>query len=106
MKVNLFSENELIFNKGHGIHSSFINQFNALKRKIKVIKNSIFEEEAELIHLHSFGPLAFFKALTSKKPVIITCHTLPEEVKGSSVLAWSLSKLFPNTFHYFLMHVI
>ncbi len=94
MRVNFLSEGEIIFSVGHGIQSAYHNQLSALKKRISVVKNRMILDDSDLVHLHTYGPIALIKAVMSKKPVIISSHTLPEEAKGSVSVGWLLSRLF------------
>lgn len=79
MKINIFTEAELAGIKTTGIVTSYKTLKEGLeKQKIEVSVNK--KNGYDLLHVHSFGPLSLFKAMREKKPVVMTTHTVPEEM--------------------------
>ena len=82
MKVNVISESQYIKEKFGGIHIAFINHVALLKKKgIEVVINSL--GRADIVHIHSYGPFALFKMLTSREPKVAITHIVPESLVGS-----------------------
>ncbi|HSA83826.1 MAG TPA: glycosyltransferase [Patescibacteria group bacterium] len=82
MKVNVISESQYIKEKFGGIHIAFINHVALLKKKgVDVVINSL--GKADLVHIHSYGPFALFKMLTSREPKVAITHIVPESLVGS-----------------------
>lgn len=74
LTVNLISESEYL-PKGHGVHTAFINMIEMLKRKkVRVLVNS--RQKVDVTHIHSIGPFALYKLLTSK-PTVVSAHIVP-----------------------------
>ncbi len=95
MKVNFISEAEFTNNFGHGIWSVYRQQLKGLQDSgVKIEKNRFFGGDYDVVHMHTFGPFAYLKASLTKKPLVISCHTLPDEVKGSASLSQGLSMFF------------
>lgn len=64
-----------------------------------VIKNSF--GKADITHIHTIGPFALYKLLTSK-PVVVTAHLIPDSFVGSLVGAkywYGLSKIYLKFFY-------
>lgn len=79
MKVNIFSEAELAEIKTTGIVTSYKSLKEGLEKQgINVSINK--KNGYDILHIHSFGPISLFKALREKKPVVMTTHTVPEEI--------------------------
>lgn len=82
MKVNVISESQFLKEKLGGIHSSFVNHVSLLQKKhVDVLVNSV--KKADIVHFHSYGPLAFLKLITTKEPKVIMTHNVPESFVGS-----------------------
>lgn len=80
MVVNVVSESEF-FPKGHGVHTAYLNCVQMLRAKgVQVKINSL--GKADITHIQTVGPLAFFK-LTNSKNVVVTAHVTPGSFKGS-----------------------
>ncbi|MBI2233169.1 MAG: glycosyltransferase family 4 protein [Candidatus Aenigmarchaeota archaeon] len=99
MKVNLISEAEMINNFGEGIWAVYRQQSRGLEKAgVKVIYNKFVNDLSDVVHIHTFGTLAYMKASLTKKPVVISAHTLPKEVIGSVAHSSAVSDFF----HYYL----
>jgi 1,2-diacylglycerol-3-alpha-glucose alpha-1,2-glucosyltransferase len=95
MKVNLISEADLINNFGHGIWAVYRQQAKGLQNSgVEIEKNRFLGSDCDVVHMHTYGPFAYMKANFTKKPLVISCHTLPKEVEGSAVFAQPLSMFF------------
>src|SRR3990167_1742728 len=82
MIVNVISESEY-FPKGHGVHTAYLNMVEMLRRKgVEVLINS--KKKADITHIHTVGPFAIYKLLTSEKTVIST-HVVPASFVGSLI---------------------
>lgn len=80
MIVNVISESEF-FPKGQGVHTAYLNMVQMLRSKgIDVKINSL--GKADITHIHTIGPLGFYKLRTSKNTVV-TAHVTPDSFKGS-----------------------
>lgn len=81
MLVNVVSESVWAPKIWGGIHTAFLNNIQALKRKeINFVTNSL--SSADITHIHSFGIFGLYKLLTSKK-TIVTTHMTPETQAGT-----------------------
>jgi 1,2-diacylglycerol-3-alpha-glucose alpha-1,2-glucosyltransferase len=95
MKVNLISEADLVNNFGHGIWAVYRQQTKGLQESgVQVEKNRFIGGDCDLIHMHTYGPFSYMKANFTKKPLVMSCHTLPDEVQGSATFAKPLSIFF------------
>lgn len=95
MKVNLISEADMVNNFGHGIWAVYRQQLKGLQESnIEIEKNRFVGDDCDIIHMHTYGPFAYIKANFTKKPLVISCHTLPKEVEGSATFASLLSVFF------------
>jgi len=84
LTVNLISESPY-FPKEHGVHTAFLNIAEMLKNKgVKVMVNS--PKKADITHIHTVGPLAWYKLLTSKN-TLVSAHIIPPSFVGSIVLS-------------------
>ncbi len=96
MKVNLVSEATLFSEKLGGIYTAFLNNLDLLKSKnVNVSVNSL--KRADITHIHSLGPYALYKLLTSK-PVVISAHWVSE----SSIGTYKGAKLFQGFIKFYL----
>lgn len=95
----------MICSKPHGVWTAFDQLCNILPQiGIQVVKNRIFNDDSDVVHLHSFGPIAYLETLYSKKPVVATCHVLPDLVVDSVLLSGFLAKLLYRFFYSFYNH--
>lgn len=79
MRINIWTEIELTSIKTTGIVTGYKGLMQALKEEgIEVVVNA--KKDYDILHVHSFGPLSLGKALFEKKPVVITTHTVPDEM--------------------------
>jgi 1,2-diacylglycerol-3-alpha-glucose alpha-1,2-glucosyltransferase len=79
MIINIFTETEVADIKTTGIVTSYKTLKEGLeKHNIKVYINK--KKGYDILHVHSFGPLSLIKAIREKKPVVMTTHTVPEEI--------------------------
>lgn len=100
MKINIFTEAELAGIKTTGIVTSYKTLKEGLeKQKIEVSVNK--KNGYDLLHVHSFGPLSLLKAMREKKPVVMTTHTVPEEI---SILYWG-GRYIQKIFDKYLIYV-
>jgi len=97
MKVNIFTELELTNIKSTGIVTSYKGLKEGLESEnIKVTINE--KDGYDILHIHSFGPLSLIKAIREKKPVVITTHTVPDEIP----LLYRGGKYFEGLFEKYL----
>ena len=83
MIVNMISESEY-FPKGHGVHTAFLNMMEMLKeKKVQVLVNS--RQKADITHVHTVGPFAWYKLISSKNTVV-SAHVITGSFEGSLVL--------------------
>ena len=105
MKINVISESGF-FNlkeKFGGIHSAFINHVALLKKENQeVVINSL--GRADIVHLHSYGPFALFKLLSSKEPTVVMTHDVPKTFVDSVKGARLLMPLITAYFRFFYNH--
>jgi len=79
MNVNIYTEVELAGINTTGIVTSYKGLKTALEGEgVNVTVNA--KDGYDIIHIHSFGPLSLIKAIFEKKPVVITTHTVPDEM--------------------------
>ena len=79
MKINIFTEIELTNIKTTGIVTGYKGLMEGLEKEgVDVVMNA--KEGYDILHIHSFGPLSLVKAIREKKPVVITTHTVPDEM--------------------------
>lgn len=99
MLINLVSDSEYS-SKDHGVHTAYLSYAQMIEETgNKVIKNS--SKTADIVHIHTIGPLGFFKLLTGKK-VVVTAHLIPDSFVGSLVGAkywYGLSKRYLKFFY-------
>jgi 1,2-diacylglycerol-3-alpha-glucose alpha-1,2-galactosyltransferase len=83
LTVNLISES-VYLPKGHGVHTAFLNTMEMLKeKKVQVLVNS--RQKADITHIHTVGPFAWYKLISSKNTVV-SAHVIPGSFEGSLVL--------------------
>ncbi|HEC81014.1 MAG TPA: glycosyltransferase [Thermoplasmatales archaeon] len=79
MKVNIFTEAEMLRLRTTGIVTSYRGLKKALEDEgVEVTVNK--RKGYDVLHVHSFGPVSLFKVLREEKPVVITTHTVPDEM--------------------------
>src|SRR5258706_7803830 len=99
MIVNLVSESTIFPKKLGGLHTAFLTYIQLLKKThIHVAVNSF--GKADITHIHSLGPYALYKLLTSKNTVI-TAHTLPETFIGNFKGGQLLQGVIKKYLHFF-----
>lgn len=82
LTVNMISESEY-FPKAHGVHSAYWNMVQMLRQKgVKVLINS--RQKADITHIHTVGPFAWYKLLTCR-PSVVSAHLVPESFTGSLI---------------------
>ncbi len=80
MKVNIISESEFL-SKDHGVHTAYLSSVVMAQRQgIDVVVNSL--RSADLVHVHTIGPLGYYSLQSAKKSVI-SAHVVPESFVGS-----------------------
>lgn len=80
------------------MHTAFLTQVELLKKKKQIILvNS--NNKADITHIHSLGPFALFKLLTSKNTVI-SSHLLPDTFIGSFKGGIFLQRPLKKYLHY------
>ncbi|MEF8879269.1 MAG: glycosyltransferase family 4 protein [Candidatus Thermoplasmatota archaeon] len=100
MKVNIFTEAELAKIKTTGIVTSYRSLKEGLEKngvEVSINKKSGYD----ILHVHSFGPLSMLKAMREKKPVVMTTHTVPDEIS----LLYRGGKYIQNIFEKYLRSV-
>ncbi|MFX0092978.1 MAG: glycosyltransferase family 4 protein [Candidatus Hodarchaeota archaeon] len=89
MRINILSDTELPFMKNvvGGINSAFRHHKEILRRLgfSYVINQFSCENEYDLIHAHTYGPLALTKRLSTRKPIVISAHNIPEEMQDAFI---------------------
>lgn len=99
MLINLISESAYS-SKDHGVHTAYLNYGEMIESTgNKLIRNSF--GKADITHIHTLGPFALYKLLTSKKTVV-TAHIIPDSFIGSLVGAkywYGLSKIYLGFFY-------
>jgi len=99
MIINIFTEAELANIKTTGIVTSYKTLKEGLEKQgIKVYVNK--KKGYDILHIHSFGPLSLLKALREKKPVVMTTHTVPEEISLLYCGGWLIQKIFDKYLIY------
>jgi 1,2-diacylglycerol-3-alpha-glucose alpha-1,2-galactosyltransferase len=83
MKVNIFSETELLNMPGEGTHTSFVSCVELLHQKndVEVFVNS--KQKCDVIHSHTYGPFYFWKGRKYKGNRVYTAHVIPDSTKGT-----------------------
>lgn len=89
MKVHIVSES-LVFVKGTGIHTAFLNHVDLLREKndVEVVIND--EGTGDVFHSHTYFLYYFWKGRKYKGKRVFTAHVIPESVKGSFPAWWLL----------------
>lgn len=90
MRVNILTETELVGLETTGIVTAYRQLIEPLREQgVDVVVNA---EEYDILHVHSFGPLALYRAMREDCPVVITAHSVPEEFRylyhGGRILSW------------------
>jgi 1,2-diacylglycerol-3-alpha-glucose alpha-1,2-galactosyltransferase len=81
MNINIISESTLSPKQFGGMHTAFLNHLSLLKTQNHTIAvNRLWK--SDITHVHTIGPFAFWKLLTSKHTVA-SSHLLPESFIGS-----------------------
>jgi glycosyltransferase involved in cell wall biosynthesis len=97
MKVNFISEAEIINNYGEGIWAVYKQQLKGLMDSgLQVSSNKFLFDDTDVVHIHTFGTLAYMKASITKKPLVISTHTLPNEAVGSVFSSSTISNFFEH----------
>lgn len=101
MKVNVVSEVANFKTVWGGLYSAYINHVQLLhKLGVEVIINT-GTGKADITHIHSYGPYAFYKMLRAHKSVV-SSHTLPDTLVGTfkgSRYWLPLAKLYLKAFY-------
>lgn len=101
MKVNVISDS-VLYPKGFGgMHSSFLNHVTLLKKqKISVEINSF--NPADIVHIHTLGPLGLYHLVSGHHPKVVSAHVIPSTFSGTLVGDEIWGKLtVPLLRHYF-----
>ncbi len=97
MRINIVSDTELPFMKNviGGINSAFRHHREMLRRLgiSYTINQFSCEKEYDLIHSHTYGPLALTRRLTTRKPVVASAHNIPEEMYGAFMFPTFITNL-------------
>lgn len=95
MTVNVISESVFLPKQAGGVHTAFLTHLQVLKKmRVEILVNSF--KKADITHVHTFGPFALFKMLTSKN-VVVSSHHLPKIFIGS----YKGAKLFKGVITWF-----
>ncbi|HHH79424.1 MAG TPA: glycosyltransferase [Thermoplasmatales archaeon] len=79
MKVNIFTEAEMLKLRTTGIVTSYRGLKRALEEEgVEVAVNE--KKGYDILHVHSFGPISLVRMIPEKKPVVVTTHTVPDEM--------------------------
>lgn len=79
MIINIFTETQIMGIKTTGLVTAYKELKKILEKKgIEVKVNA--KENYDILHIHSFGPISLWMAMKEKKPIVITTHTVPEEM--------------------------
>lgn len=81
ISVNVISESAFTV-RGHGVHSAFVDTVQALKRlpDIDLVVNS--PRRADIVHLHTVGPMSA-AALAYSSHSVVTAHITADSLSGS-----------------------
>lgn len=83
--VNLISET-VDGCKGHGVHTAFLQTRDALRRAdVDVRVNS--SEPCDIMHIQTMGLRSLRHMLSSREPIVLAAHIVPESLVGSFILA-------------------
>lgn len=100
MKINFYTETELINMDSTGLVTAYKELREALeKRGIDTVVNA--KNDYDLIHIHSFGFLSLYRVLKDEKPVAITTHTVPDEMSLLYRGGWIIESLVKRYLRFF-----
>ncbi|HWY78787.1 MAG TPA: glycosyltransferase family 4 protein [Candidatus Sulfotelmatobacter sp.] len=99
MTVNVVSESQYAPNFFRGMHTAFMSHIKLLrKNNIRVKINSF--GKADITHIHSLGPFALYKMLTSKH-IVVSTHTIPDTMIGTFRGSRYWGRLFKKYLKFF-----
>lgn len=99
MHINVISESVFFEEKVGGIYSAFLTTVQLLKKKkLNVSINSL--GKADITHIHSIGPYAWYKLFFSKH-VVVSSHWVPESSLGTYIGAKLLQPFIRGYLKYF-----
>lgn len=84
--VNIISEALAWDVKGQGVYTASLSLAEALKRKEELEVSINGRGLHDIAHLHTPGPYAVSKGMTSGKRLVISAHVIPASLIGSLVL--------------------
>ncbi len=94
MIVNVISESVSAPEKWGGIHTAFLTHIEMLKeRGVTVLINS--SKKADIVHIHTLGPLGMYRLFSNKNTVLsthITVESFLNSWKGANIVAPAINK--------------
>jgi len=87
IRVNMVSESD-VYVQGHGVHTAYDEMATALEKHedVELIRGKFKEKvDADIIHLHTFGPYAFRKTLRRGPRKVASAHVVPASLMGSII---------------------
>lgn len=99
MKINLISETAFTV-QGHGVHTAFIENRDALKNLGLDVKTNS-KERCDIVHVHTIGLYSLYKIMKNRGKVIITAHLIPDSFVGSLIGASIWYPLAKKYLHFF-----
>ncbi|PMQ00690.1 MAG: glycosyl transferase [Dictyoglomus sp. NZ13-RE01] len=99
--VNLISEALAWDVKGQGVYTASLSLAEALKRVPELEVHINGKGLYDIAHLHTPGPYAITKGLTTGKRIVISAHVIPESLIGSLVLSEVWLPIAEKFFQYY-----
>lgn len=87
LRINMVSESDITV-QGHGVHTAYIEMAEALEKRndVTLIRGEFGKSvDCDVIHLHTFGPYAWRKALQRGPKKVISAHVVPASLVGSII---------------------
>lgn len=101
IKVNIISEALAWDVQGQGVYTASLSLVEALKRREELDVSINGKGLYDISHLHTPGPYAITRGLTSGRRMVISAHVVPESLIGSLILSELWLPLFSKYLRYY-----
>lgn len=101
LKVSVVSESAFTV-QGHGVHTAFVENIEALRRRPDVRVQANRVQGSDIIHIHTVGLFSLGVMLFAKGGKVVTAHVTPDSFVGSLIGAkywYGLAKIYLRWFY-------